>query len=63
MTVLGMLLAQSTSDGIRIVLLSLVLVAIVLICTGCVVAVLTLRGQRKIGAASLNAEHLESERL
>ena len=61
MAVLGML-AQSTADGLRVVLLSLVLVAVVLICTGCTVAVLTLRSQRKFGIVPLNAERLESER-
>lgn len=61
-TVLGMLALSTSDSGMRIVLLSLVLVAVVLICTGCIIAVVTLRGQRKLGMTPGNAERLESER-
>ena len=61
-TVLGILALTTGDSGMRIVLLSFVLVAVVLICTGCIIAVMTLRSQRKMATMPGNAERLESER-
>lgn len=61
MVILGVV-ALSTTGGMRFVLLSLLLVAVVLLCTGCTIAVLTFLRQRKESLMPVNAERLESER-
>ncbi len=62
MVVLGVLAQSTTDSGMRIVLLSLLLVAVLLLCTGCTIAVLTFLRQRKATFMPANAERLESER-
>ena len=62
MSVMGMLaLGAADSGGMRPMLLALLLVAIVLLCVGGTIALLTLRSQRKANATSLDAAQLESE--
>lgn len=62
MVVLGLLALSTTDSGMRFVLLSLLLVAVLLLCTGCTIAVLTFLSQRKARLMPANAERLESER-
>lgn len=62
MVVLGVLAQSTTDSGMRVVLLSLLLVAVLLLCTGCTIAVLTFLRQRKASFMPTNAERLESER-
>lgn len=62
MVVLGLLAQSATDGGMRMVLLSLLLVAVLLLCTGCTIAVLTFFRQRKANFMPANAERLESER-
>ena len=62
MVVLGLLALSTTDSGMRFVLLSLLLVAVLLLCTGCIIAVLTFLSQRRANFMPENAERLESER-
>lgn len=62
MFVLGMLaLSAADNGGMRPVLLALLLVAVMLIVAGCIIALLTLRNQRKDRLAHLAVEQPESE--
>jgi flagellar basal body-associated protein FliL len=58
------LLVLSTMDSgsTRLLLLLLLLLGVVLILTGCTIALLTFRKQRKTDRANLNPASLESER-
>jgi CHASE1-domain containing sensor protein len=61
MSVLDIVAASTTdSSGVRVMLLALVLVAIILLLTGCTLALLTLRNQRR--ATRIAVERLESEK-
>lgn len=62
MFILGVVALSTTDSGMRFVLLSLLLVAVVLLCTGCTIAVLTFLRQRRASLMPGNAERLESER-
>lgn len=62
MFILGVVALSTTDSGMRFVLLSLLLVAVVLLCTGCTIAVLTFLRQRKESLMPVNAERLESEK-
>ena len=62
MSVMGMLaLGAADSGGMRPMFLTLLLVAIALLFAGGIIALLTLRSQRKASASALNPARLESE--
>jgi hypothetical protein len=62
MTVLVMLAGSVTdTSGIRLMLLAFVLIAVVLLLTGSVLALLTLRNQRR--ATRIALEQLESKKV
>jgi hypothetical protein len=62
MTVLVMLAGSVTdTSGIRLMLLAFVLIAVVLLLTGSVLALLTLRNQRR--ATRIALERLESKKV
>ena len=64
MSVMGMLaLSAADSGGMRPMLLALLLVAIVLLCAGGTIALLTLRSQRKANSTPLDSAQLESEHI
>ena len=64
MPVLGMLaLSAADSGGMRPMLLTLLLVAITLLFAGGIIALLTLRSQRKANEIPLDSAQLESERI
>ena len=64
MSVMGMLaLGAADSGGMRPMLLALLLVAIVLLCAGGTIALLTLRSQRKANSTPLDSAQLESEHI
>lgn len=62
MYVLGiMVICSINTGGMRLVLLALLLIAVLLILTGCIIALLTLRNQRKNALALFSLEQLDSE--
>jgi hypothetical protein len=64
MSVMGMLaLSAADSGGMRPMLLTLLLLAITLLFAGGIIALLTLRSQRKANDTPLNSAQLESEHL
>ena len=56
-----MVFSTANSGGMRLMLLSLVLVAVVLLLTGAAIALLTLFNQRKSNLARIASNQLESE--
>ena len=58
-----MVISTANSGGMRLMLLSLVLVAIVLLLTGATIALLTLFNQRRSNLASITSNQLESEKI
>ena len=64
MSVMGMLaLSAADSGGMRPMLLTLLLVAVILLFSGGIIALLTLRSQRKVDSASIDSVHVESEQI
>jgi hypothetical protein len=61
MYVLGIMTVGSIMGGTRPILLALLLVAVFLILAGCIIALLTLRNQRKNAFAPFTLEQLDSE--
>ena len=62
MSVMGMLaLSAADSGGMRPMLLTLLLIAVTLLFTGGIIALLTLRNQHKADNASIDSAQLESE--
>ncbi len=57
-----LVLSAMDSGSTRLVLLLLLLLGVVLILTGCTIALLTFRKRRKTDSAYLNSASLESER-
>jgi len=64
MSVMGMLaLSAADSGGMRPMLLTLLLVAIILLFAGGIIALLTLRSQRKANDTPHNSAQMESEHI
>jgi len=64
MSVMGMLaLSAADSGGMRPMLLTLLLVAIILLFAGGIIALLTLRSQRKANGTPFNSAQMESEHI
>ena len=62
MSVMLMLaLSAADSGGMRPVLLTLLLIAVILLFTGSIIALLTLVSQRKANGTHVNSAQLESE--
>ena len=58
-----MVFSTANSGGMRLMLLSLVLVAVVLLLTGSTIALLTLFNQRRSNLARIVSNQLESEKI
>jgi hypothetical protein len=58
-----MVFSTANSGGMRLMLLSLVLVAVVLLLTGSTIALLTLFNQRRSNLARIASNQLESEKI
>ena len=58
-----MVFSTANSGGMRLMLLSLVLVAVVLLLTGGTIALLTLFNQRRSNLARIASNQLESEKI
>ena len=58
-----MVFSTANSGGMRLMLLSLVLVAVVLLLTGATIALLTLFNQRRSNLARIASNQLESEKI
>lgn len=58
-----MVFSTANSGGMRLVLLSLVLVAVILLLTGGTIALLTLSNQRRSNLDSITSNQLESEKI
>jgi len=58
-----MVFSTANSGGMRLMLLSLVLVAVVLLLTGGTIALLRLFNQRRSNLARIASNQLESERI
>ena len=62
MSTLGVIVFSTADNGgMRLILLSLVVVAVMLLLAASIIALMTLRNQRRASLVSIPSNHLESE--